>query len=417
MDIIFDESFHHISQEGFLQHDGIQIFQDATKHFEGHEAKDVIFHQQNLHRFRPTLRMYFRSDAVNLDDFMRRVEQVTGKPQSDIEKLAIFLNHFHADSRPGVAVRIQTMVLMNATYEVMYKSVCEMYPIEETPHHRAMLVPKSTELCRRRGLGTCPHSDADYRHILKGKAGAFALKLTGKTPGARTPPSPQPTGSKPYPNHIAERHRAAIRPYTGTISPTNPTGISRSQVKKVLALQRAEREDPDPWSTGSIAHASGSTEIGYHHPRVLMLDSSSSSFTAVYDATPPHSETSDSSSSDDVDYTPVKFTPPRAKSCAFILTPSFDVARLMQTYLESVRPTDNGDRRDWVQFLSRHVTTQEKSPPTPILAILGWLTRGPSRQLSCARQRVPCTPSCRVPACGCPVQRKAYYAPVSRILE
>jgi hypothetical protein len=57
----------------------------------------------------------------------------------------------------------------------------------------------------------------------------------------------------------------------------------------------------------------------------------------------------------------------------------------MKTYLETIRPTDNGDRRDWVQFLSRHVTTQEKSPPKPILAILGWLTRSPSRQLSCAR--------------------------------
>jgi hypothetical protein len=261
---------------------------------------------------------------------------------------------------------------MEATYEVMYKSVCGMYPIEETPHHRAMLVTKSTELCCRHGLGTCPHSDADCRHIHKGKAGAFALKLTGKPPGAQTPPSPQPTVSEPYPNHIAERHRAAIGPYTGTVSPTNPTGISRSQIKKVLALQRAEREDPDPWSTGSITHASGSTEIGYHHPRVLMLRSSSSSSTAVFDATPPHSETSDSSGSDDVDYTPVKFTPP--------LTPSIDVARLMKTYLESVRPSDNGDRRDWVQFLSRHVTTQEKSPPTSILAILDL-----SRQLSCAR--------------------------------
>jgi hypothetical protein len=51
---------------------------------------------------------------------MRRVEQVTGKPQSDIEKMAIFLNHFHADSRPGVAVRIATLVLIKATYEVMY---------------------------------------------------------------------------------------------------------------------------------------------------------------------------------------------------------------------------------------------------------------------------------------------------------
>jgi hypothetical protein len=313
----------------------------------------------------------------------RHVEQVTGKPLSDIEKMAIFLNHFHADSRPGVAVRIATLVLIRATYEVMYKSVCEMYPIEETPYHRALLVTKSTELCRRHGLGTCPHSDADCRHIHKGKAGAFVLKLTGKSPGARTPPSTQPTGSKPYPNHIAERLRAVIGPYTGTVSATNPTGISRSQVKKVLALQRAEGEDPDPWSTGSIAHTSGFTDEGHHHPRVLMLRSSSSSSTAVYYGTPHHSGASDSSDSSDVDYTPVKFTPPRAKSCAFILTPSIDVARLMKTYLESVHPTDNGDRSDWVQFLSRHVTTQEKSPPTPILAILGWLTRG--RQLSCAR--------------------------------
>jgi hypothetical protein len=331
------------------------------------------------------LKTSFRSDAVKLDDLMRRVEQVTGKPQSDIEKMAIFLNHFHADSRPGVAVRIATLVLIKATYEVMYKSVCEMSPIEKTPHHRALLVTKSTELCRRHGLGTCPHSDADCRYIHKGKSGAFALKLTGKPPGARTPTSPQPTGSKPYPNHISERHRAAIGPYTGTVSSTNPTGISRSQAKKVLALQRAEREDPDPWSTGSIAHASGSSETGYHHPRVLMLRSSSSSSTAAHDGTPPHTEHSDSSDSSDVDYTPVKFTPPRAKSCAFILTPSIDVARLMKTYLESVRPTDNGDRRDWVQFLSRHATAREKAPPTPILAIYGWLTRGPSCQLSYAR--------------------------------
>jgi hypothetical protein len=137
---------------------------------------------------------------------------------------------------------------------------------------------------------------------------------------------------------------------------------------------------------------------------------------------PPHSETSDSSGSDDVDYTPVKFTPPRAKSCAFILTPSIDVARLMKTYLETVRPTDNGDRRDWVQFLSRHVTTQEKSTPTPILVRHTWVAHAwsiPSAILRSYRhrQRVSCTPSCRVPACGCPVQRKVYYAPVSRILK
>jgi hypothetical protein len=117
------------------------------------------------------------------------------------------------------------MVPMKTINEIMYKSFCEMYPMEETPHHRAVLGTKSTELCRSRGRGTCPHSDADCRHIHKG---TFALKLTGKAPGARTPTSLQRAASKLYPNLIAERHRAAIGPYTGTVSSTYPTGISRS---------------------------------------------------------------------------------------------------------------------------------------------------------------------------------------------
>jgi hypothetical protein len=89
-----------------------------------------------------------------------------------------------------------------------------------------------------------------------------------------------------------------------------------------------------------------------------MLRSSSSSSTAVYDGTPPHSETSDHSDSSDVDYTPVKFIPPRAKSCAFILTPSIDVARLIKTYLESVRPTDNGDLHAGAQYNGQYTMPQ-----------------------------------------------------------
>ena len=170
-----------------------------------------------------------------------------------------------------------------------------MNPINDIPKHHAMIVTKSTELCRRHGLGTCPHSDADCRHLHKGKAGAMAVKPAASSSPPRPPAGQTPTKT-PYPKYISDRHRAAIGPPTGTVSAFNPNGVSRSQVKKVYALIRQEKENPDPWSNGSIAHAAGSTG-GYSNPRILMMRaSSSSSSTAPPVATSP--ERSESISDD-----------------------------------------------------------------------------------------------------------------------
>ena len=106
-----------------------------------------------------------RSDAVKLDDLFRRVEDVTHQPLTDIYKLAAFLTHFHKDARPGVAIRIQTMMLMKATYAMTQNSVCDMTAFDDAPHHHALAITKSTELCRKYGLGTCFFTDADCRHI------------------------------------------------------------------------------------------------------------------------------------------------------------------------------------------------------------------------------------------------------------
>ena len=86
----------------------------------------------------------------------------------------------------------------------------------------------------------------------------------------------------------SQRHRAAIGPMMGKVSPSNPIGNYRSQVKKVYALQRSEGASNDSWLNGSIAHASGSTGVT-NYPRLLMLrktSSSSSSGTATAQ-TPP----------------------------------------------------------------------------------------------------------------------------------
>jgi hypothetical protein len=61
----FDTDYPHISQDGFLQRDGYIIYQDAKRHFEGHEAKDVLFHHQNLQQFTPNPKITFKADAVS----------------------------------------------------------------------------------------------------------------------------------------------------------------------------------------------------------------------------------------------------------------------------------------------------------------------------------------------------------------
>jgi hypothetical protein len=120
------------------------IYQDAKKHFEGHEARYVIYHHQNLQKSHPSPRLSFRSDAVKLEDLIRRVEDVTHQPLTDIYKLAAFFTRFHKDARPGVAIRIQTTMLIKVTYAMTSKSVCDMTAFDDTPHHHALAITKST---------------------------------------------------------------------------------------------------------------------------------------------------------------------------------------------------------------------------------------------------------------------------------
>ena len=53
LDAAFDRSAWHLSQLGFRNHDAILIFDDMEKRFEGRDAKDVLYHTMNLHRFLP----------------------------------------------------------------------------------------------------------------------------------------------------------------------------------------------------------------------------------------------------------------------------------------------------------------------------------------------------------------------------
>jgi hypothetical protein len=135
---------------------------------------------------------------------------------------------------------------------------------------------------------------------------------------------------------------------TGTVSKHNPNGISRKQIRKVFALQRAERDNADPWSNGSIAHASGS--MGEYNPRMLMMRSSSSS-TARATTPPPESFGALSCT----------FTLPTTSSFKFLTSKAVDNGKLMTNYINSINPTNipTSHRRDWVYYVSYSKTYEE----------------------------------------------------------
>ena len=213
------------------------------------------------------------------------------------------------------------------------------------------------------------------------------LKLTDATPPTTPNSTWLSTKQKPYPNHISQHHRAAIGPMMGKVSPHNPIGISRSQVKKVYALQHSEGASTDSWLTGSIAHASGSTGVT-NYPRLLMLRSSSSSSTAASTHTPPE-DISDSSDNETDAYGSVVFTPPPANRPAraypVIRSDLVNISRLVQSYIHTLRPTTFSNRADWTLHVSRSAQLTDKPTVVPIVAIFGRHDRGPSRQMSYAR--------------------------------
>ena len=201
----------------------------------------------------------------------------------------------------------------------------------------------------------------------------------------------------------------------GTVSPSNPISISRSQVNKVYALQRSEGACTDSWLTGSIAHASGSTGVT-NYPRLLMLRKiSSSSSSATATARTPPEDISDSSYNESVNYESVQFTPPpsdRARPSFIMRSPIINVGTLVESYINVLNPTVYSDRLDWTLHVSRSAERSDKPAAVPIVAIFNWHHRGPSRQMSYARSDIA-TGDSALMHCLCHIGQTNYDARVT----
>jgi hypothetical protein len=263
------------------------------KHFEGRDAKDVLYHTMNLHRFLPLPKEYdIKEDIVRLDDLFQQVDLVTGAPISDIYKLSYFMCHFQNDPRPMVASRIQTLDFTKCNCNDMYRAIHELSVVLPLPiqHVKSLTQnpkkkrPKSNDICRNFQKGTCKFPDCIYKHVL--------LDATAtKTPPAVPPKDPKsqalPSKTR-YPTHITSEHRRQIGTPAGVVTVANPTGISRKQLFALRVFDRAHTDsgyESDPWQSGSIGHASGSSR-GNDYPRLLMLRTSSSSSSSLQQQLP-----------------------------------------------------------------------------------------------------------------------------------
>jgi hypothetical protein len=89
-----------------------------------------------------------------------------------------------------------------------------------------------------------------------------------------------------------------------------------------------------------------------------MLRSLSSSSTAIHDKMHPRATASDSSDSDDIDYTPVKCTPQRIQPSTPILTPTTNIACIMTLYLGNVHLCGT----NWIQVPGFQTLDLESGP-------------------------------------------------------
>jgi hypothetical protein len=129
--------------------------------------------------------------------------------------------------------------------------------------------------------------------------------------------------------------------------------------------------DTDPWLSGSIGHAAGSSRVDC--PRLLMLKKmSSSSSTAASAAAPSESD----SEEDDVSSTgPFNFKGGPFPPSLEYMGPTdenphmYESDMIITSYNKHLQSTTD-DIRHWVLYVTRHVEIKDRTP-IPTLAIFG----------------------------------------------
>ena len=292
----FHNAFHtstdYISPHGFTQQDGIQIYEDMKKHFQGHNGNDILRLILSLLAYRPNLSVSIQEEVVRLDKIFQDIDYALGHEFELAVKMAFFLAHFQFDTRPGVSHFVGNLKYTKVDYHMARVGIEDII----TPlvlgagapkHAMKALSSAKTELCRNFAANRCRAGDAcKYVHALPP-----AGKPAPTPPPPRSAPPPKLPSKTVYPTYISAQHREKIGPFSARKTDSNPHGISKRQLYALNILVNSgddNSSETDSWRNGSIAHAAGSTSRR-EQLRICMLTSSSS----------PHSPAASSASDED----------------------------------------------------------------------------------------------------------------------
>jgi hypothetical protein len=404
----FHSSAEYISAQGFYQQDGIQIYKDMKKHFQGHQGTDILRLILILMAFKINSSLSIQEDVARLHKIFQDLDYALGHEFEVEVKLAIFLAHFQFDKRPGVAHYIGNLKFIKVSYEVArigIEDITSPVTIGATPNAHSMkaLSTAPIQYCHKFAVGTCTRgAQCKYVHKIDKSAPA--------KPSANKAPQSKPPSKTVWPKYISEDHRTKLGPFTGRKSDDNREGISKRQLYALNILQSQEEysDSADTWRTGSIAHAAGSNRR--EHLRLNMLTASSSpppptpqtlpaSSAATESIEDEDSEDSGNAVPEDDAYalhtTPIRFTPAPAPVTraapreGTILLPERirDAVTEYNATLDSLRPDSV---HDWYVIITHPAMygSKDRFPDQFVLSIFGWLTRGPLRHLSRARPDV-----------------------------
>jgi Zinc finger C-x8-C-x5-C-x3-H type (and similar) len=180
----FHPSAYYISAQGFYQQDGIQIYKDMKKHFQGHQGNDILRQILILMQFRINPNLSIQEDVARLHRIFQDLDYTLGHEFEFEVKLAIFLAHVQFDKRPGASHYICNLKFAKVSYEIGVDYITSPVAIGATTPHHTMKALGSTpntarEYCRKWAAGVCTHGAAcKYIHKLDPKAPASAPNAT-----------------------------------------------------------------------------------------------------------------------------------------------------------------------------------------------------------------------------------------------
>ena len=255
---MFGESLHHLVSREIKSGDPVGIYRELDKYLFGHQAKDVIKHQNALHGFHPNYNKTFREDLDKMTQLVLSLEGAQERELSNGELNHLISSKFSSDPRPGHESIITATAVSTPDYHMRVRQIVDFIDsivIPKKPVKFAGMETKTVlpELCREFiKKGTCSRgNNCKYTHT---KPAAAKEPVKPKTPWAKKKGEEPPI--IPAYTVVSKNHRALVGVPRGVISAINPAGyddrqlltIKKLQINDAYSIMRQE-EKADAWAS------------------------------------------------------------------------------------------------------------------------------------------------------------------------